>query len=112
MLPFPNMNASSTEEQVAQIYTYLIQLKEALEFALANISSDNLSQELINRFEALGEDVKNNAEERNDQIQQIANAVPITISDVINSLVFKSAVKNELSNIKFTVNFDTGNLEY
>ena len=47
LLPFPRISSSSTEKQIEDIYEYLIQLKEELEFILGNISSENLSSELL-----------------------------------------------------------------
>lgn len=44
ILPFPpNITATDAKEQVSQLYNYLNQFKEALEFILTNISVDNLS---------------------------------------------------------------------
>lgn len=111
MLPFPNLNGQTTEEQVAQINNYLIQFKETLEFILTNISTENLSQDLVERLNTLGADIVKSVEERDDQMMQVASN-SITVSDVINSPAFSSAVKSEVTDVKFTVNFDTGNLEY
>lgn len=111
MLPFPNINATSTEEQVVQINNFLINFKETLEFILTNISTDNLSQDLIDKLNTLGADIEKSVEDRDDQIQQVSNQA-ITVYDVMNSPTFDVALKKEVSNIKFTVNFDTGNLEY
>lgn len=58
MLPFPNISGKTVEEQASQINNYLIQLKESLEFVLTNISTDNLSQELIDKLNALTDDTK------------------------------------------------------
>ena len=111
VLPFPNVNAATTEEQVVQINDYLIQLKEALEFILSDISAENLSQDLVEQLNKLGADIEQSAEDRDDQIQQAFNN-GLTVSDVINSPTFGEAVKSEVSNIEFSVNFETGNLEY
>ena len=115
MLPFPNVNAATPEEQVAQINDFLIQFKETLEFILTNISVENLSQDLVDKLNRLGAEIEQSVEDRDDQIQQVSNKA-ITVSDVINSPSFNAAVKSEVSskvsNIKFTIDFDTGNLEY
>lgn len=111
MLPFPNINATSTKEQVLQINNFLINFKEALEIILTNISTDNLSQDLIDKLNTLGANIEKSIEDRDDQIQQVSNQA-ITVSDVMNSPTFYLALKKEVSNIKFTVDFDTGNLEY
>ena len=106
ILPFPIIGAGSAEEQTAQINNYLIQLKESLEFILTNISIDNLSQDLIAKLNNIG--VETSSKETNEQIQQISGQL-LTISDVINSDVFNSALKSKL---KFKVNFENGDLEY
>ena len=115
ILPFPNVNAATPEEQVAQINDFLIQFKETLEFILTNISVENLSQDLVDKLNKLGAEIEQSAEESNDQIQQVSHNA-ITVSDVINSPTFGAAIESEVSskvsNIKFTINFDTGNLEY
>ena len=111
MLPFPNTIGKTPEEQIAEINNYLIQLKETLEFALSNITEENLSQDLVERLNSLGADVEMSSEELDDQLSQIANNT-LTVSDVINSSAFDSAIKTEIKNIEFSVNFETGNLEY
>lgn len=153
MLPFPNLAATSVEELTAQANNYLIQLKETLEFALTNINADNLSQDLVARLNELGTDIQKTNEEREDQLNQIANKT-LSVSDVINSQSFKVAldgakpdkylvsveqiqasdepeginiyaiedesgevkeftIKNgKTPTVEFSVNFDTGNLEY
>jgi hypothetical protein len=111
MLPFPSVTGKTPEEQVAELTNYLIQFKETLEFILGNISVENLSQELIQKLNDLGADVVKNSEERDEQLSQIANK-SLTVSDVINSEGFKASIQSEISKIKFTVNMETGNLEY
>ena len=149
ILPFPNINATNINDLVGQTNNYLIQFKETLEFALMNISVDNLSQELVERLNALGADIQKNNEDMEDQLQQVSNK-SLTVSDVINSEVFKAALPQEYlvsaeqiqtsnepnginiyaiedksgeiksfvvrngktPNVNFTVNFETGNLEY
>ena len=91
MLPFPNFTAKNTEEQVAQINSYLIQFKETLEFILSNISIDNLSQDLVSKLNTLGADIVKSVEDRDDQIQQVSNKA-LTVSDVINSPAFAMAL--------------------
>lgn len=89
MLPFPNITATNAEEQVAQINNYLIQFKETLEFILTNISVDNLSQDLIDRLNALGSDIEKSHKEREEEIQQVSGKM-LTVSDVINSSTYKA----------------------
>lgn len=93
ILPFPNINASNIEEQVAQINNYLIQFKETLEFLLTNISTENLSQELIKKLNTLGANIEKSNEVRDDQIQQMSNKT-LTVSDVINSNAFNLALED------------------
>ena len=153
ILPFPNITATNIEELVAQTNNYLIQFKETLEFALTNISTENLSQDLVEKLNVMGADIEKSNEERDDQIQQVASRT-LTVSDVINSPSFSTAlgkvtpqrylisaeqikssdepdgmniyavmnesgriqnivIKNgKTPNVEFSVNFDTGNLEY
>lgn len=111
MLPFPNIIGGKPEEQIAQINNYLIQFKETLEFILTNISTDNLSQDLIEKLNTLGANIEKNNEDTSDQIQQVSNKA-LTVSDVLNSSAFDLAVKGKLQSITFTINFNTGNLEY
>lgn len=149
MLPFPNFIGKTTEEQVSQITNYLIQFKETLEFILTNISTDNLSQDLVNQLNTLGADIQKSVDDREEEIQQMSNKT-LSVSDVLNSSAFKAAVpqqylvsatqiqtseedgginlyvikdKNgtvetftvrngQTPNVEFSVNFDTGHLEY
>lgn len=107
IFPFPNIVGDTPEEQIANITNYLIQFKETLEFMLTNISSDNLSKDLVDKLNSLGADIVKNNQEKDDQLSQVVNQA-VTVSDVINSPTFKLA----LENIVFSVNFATGELEY
>lgn len=111
ILPFPNFVAHNQEEQVAQIMNYLVQLKETLEFILTDISIDNLSQDLIDRLNTLGADIEKTVEENEDQMQQIANKT-LSVADVFNSPAFDVEMNKAMAKVKFSVNFNTGNLEY
>lgn len=91
LLPFPNIVGATIEEQTAQINNYLIQLKETLEFVLTDISVENLSQELVSKLNDLGADIEKSTEEQEDQLNQIANKT-LTVSDVINSSAFETAL--------------------
>ena len=108
MLPFPNVTAKRPEEQVAELTGYLIQFKETLEFILTNISKENLSVDLLRTLESLGADVAKSNEERTDAMAQMASKA-LTVPDVINSAAFRAALDREY---RFSVNFETGNLEY
>lgn len=92
MLPFPNISATNIEDLSFQTNNYLIQFKETLEFVLANIGTDNLSQDLIEKLNSLGAEVEKNAEETDDQFQQVAGKT-ITVADVINSNAFENALE-------------------
>lgn len=93
MLPFPNITATTVEGQAAQINNYLIQFKETLEFILSNISTDNLSPTLVATLNSLGAEIEKTTEETTEQIQQVSNKA-ITVSDVINSQAFRSAIES------------------
>ena len=112
IFPFPSNIGNTPEEQIANIINYLIQFKETLEFAFMNISTENLSPDLINKLNELGADIEKNKEEREDEVAQITTN-SLTIPDVCNSDLFQMAVKSILSqNISFNVNYETGHLEY
>jgi hypothetical protein len=105
-LPFPHITARTPEEQLMQVKDYLFQFKEELEFILSNISADNLSNELVDKLNSLGAEVKKEAEDRDEQFQQSV----LSVSDVFNSPTFKYELAKAIPT--FTVNFQTGNLEY
>ena len=115
MLPFPDISGNTPEEQISQLHNYLVQFKETLEFVLTNISTDNLSKELIDKLNELGANIEKNNQEKDDQISQVVSQA-VTVSDVINSPTFKIAlgnsVENAMGDITFSVNFATGELEY
>lgn len=101
MLPFPNITATDTKEQVAQINNYLIQFKETLEFILTNISTDNLSADLIAKLNELGSDIKKENTERGEELQQVSGRI-ITASDVVNSAVYKADMSARDTQMKET----------
>lgn len=111
ILPFPRITANTPEEQIAELTNYLVQFKETLEFALMNISTDNLSAELVERLNALGTDIEESNKNREEELAQV-NTKSLTVSDVCNSDVFKTSVNSQISSITFSVNFDTGYLEF
>lgn len=89
MFPFPRITGETPEKQIAELISYLIQFKETLEFALGNISMENLSPDLVNKINNLGANIEQSNLSREDELVQIANHTS-----------------------QFTVNFDTGNLDY
>lgn len=113
VFPFPRVISNTPEEQIAELTNYLIQFKETLEFALTNISTENLSPDLVNRLNELGADIKQSHVDREDELSQISKNT-LTISDVCESNTFKEAVEDEVSKhmVTFNVNFVTGHLEY
>lgn len=108
MLPFPRTNGRTAEEKISEINSYLIQFKETLEFILTNISMENLSDELIKILNDMGAEIEKSTIDTEEQMQQVSNK-SLSVSDVINSDLFKAAIVNS---VEFTVNFDTGHLEY
>ena len=112
IFPFPGITEKTPEKQIGEIVNYLIQFKETLEFAITNISTENLSEELVRKLNELGADIEKNKDDRKEEIAQISNK-SLTVSDVCNSEIFKAAVKSEsINNVKFNVNLATGHLEY
>ena len=86
---FPNITGDSADEKIAGIYNYLLQLKEELEFELSSISMDNLSTEIVNKFNEIGSDIEKSISDREDQVHQVVTNA-LTVSDVINSELFKT----------------------
>ena len=111
-LPFPNMTAKDAEERSKQTIDYLLQLREELVFILDSIVSGDYGKvttqpEVANAMEEISK----------------ASDVGLTVAEVVNSAAFKGAlngvkesipaeVGKVLGNLEFTVNFDTGYLEY
>jgi hypothetical protein len=111
-LPFPRITETTPEKQVAELVNYLIQFKETLEFVLMNISTENLSPELVNKLNEMGADIEKSNKAREEELAQITVGT-LTISDVVESNAFSEAVKDVMSrSMKFNVNLETGHLEY
>jgi hypothetical protein len=109
--PFPRITGDTPEKQIAELCDYLIQFKETLEFTLMNISTENLSPDLISKLNELGADIERSKANREDELTQIS-VKTLTVSDVCNSHVFEASVDSRISNITFSVDFATGNLKY
>ena len=92
ILPFPNITGETPAEQLEQMNSYLIQLKEELEFILTSISAENLSADLRQQLASLGADVDTNKTEQEVVNQQIINRA-LTVDDVVDSTAFKNALK-------------------
>lgn len=108
MLPFPMIVGKTPEERISDVINYLIQFKETLEFILTNISTDNLSNELVSKLNSLGLQIEKNNQNIEEQMQR-GTGKTLTVSDVINSDAFKEAIEQS---VEFTVNYETGELEY
>lgn len=112
MFPFPRVTGKDSEEQIAELVDYLIQFKEILEFALNNISADNLSPDLVKKINELGANIQKSNEERENEVAQLSSKT-LSLQDVVSSDVFLDAIANALvGEVKFNVNFNTGKLEY
>lgn len=111
--PFPRITEETSEKQIKQLVDYLIQFKETLEFALTNISTENLSPELISKLNELGADIQKSNDAREEELAQLT-VDTLTISDVCESNTFKDAVKSEVKkhSVTINVNTETGHLEY
>ena len=112
IFPFPRISEGSAEKQVSDVINYLIQFKETLEFALMNISTENLSPDLIKKLNEMGANIEKSNKERESEVAQLSKFSSITVSDVCNSALFKNEIKANILNLKFNINFETGNLEY
>ena len=111
ILPFPRITANTSEGQIAELTSYLVQFKETLEFALMNISEENFSADLIKKLNSLGANIEESNKNREEELAQVSTK-SLTVSDVCNSDVFKASVNSQISGITFSVNFSTGNLEF
>jgi len=92
LFEYPTLTSTQPEEQVKELVNYLVQFKETLEFALGNISADNLSADLLSRLNALGADIKKSSVEVEEQFQQVAKQ-GLTVNDVLNSEAYKASIK-------------------
>ena len=75
MFPFPRVTGNTPDEKISELLSYLIQFKEALEFALMNISTENLSPDLVNKLNELGADIKKSNEARAEELAQIGSSL-------------------------------------
>ena len=75
MFPFPRLTGNTPDEKIDSIINYLIQFKETLEYALKDISMDNLSPELIKKIEALGADIEQGNIERDNAVAQLSHNI-------------------------------------
>lgn len=125
ILPFPNITGETPAEQLEQMNSYLIQLKDTLEFILTSISADNLSADLRKQLESLGADIETNKTESEAVTEQIINRA-LTVDDVIRSSAFENAIPSfadasdgiaistgdKRQTLQITVDYETGCLNY
>lgn len=72
MFPYLKISGNTPEEQIKDIEEYLIHFKESLEFAITNISTENLSAELQKRLSKIEADIEKSNANIEDEIAQIA----------------------------------------
>ena len=108
LLPFPRILGKTPEKRESELMDYLIQFKETLEFALTNIGMENLSPDLADKINKLGQGDSKVSEETLSQISKGT----FTIYDVVNSDLFSSMLESKILKADFSVNFETGCLEY
>lgn len=93
LLPFPLLRGKLPETQIEELVTYLVQLKEELEFILSNISEDNLSEGLKKRLNGLGESIGTNTTKSEDELLQVTSKI-LSARDIVGTDVFKEAVRD------------------
>ena len=113
---FPNIQGHTIEELALNTNNYLIQFKETLEFAINDIGIENLSAELVAKLNSLGANIEQSKKDKEDEYKQISTRSSLSVSDIVSSNQFKSSLeaeaKKQVKSIKFSVNFETGELEY
>jgi hypothetical protein len=80
-LPYPNINGENNEKKLAQISNYLIQLKDALEFALMGMSSESQSVS-----ETLAKNLSASNVEREDQLKQVSSKITSDSDDTLSAI--------------------------
>lgn len=93
LLPFPMLRTRTPETQIEELVTYLVRLKEELEFILSNISEDNLSEGLKKKLEKLGVDIGASDSRREDELLQVTSKI-MSVRDIVGTDVFKEAVRD------------------
>lgn len=88
----PNLLGATPEENIRILHDYLYQLTDQLEFILDNIGADNLSAPLLNKLNSLGADIEASQTVNSQTQAQIGGLELLTVSDVINSAAFASAI--------------------
>lgn len=96
LLPFPLLRGKLPETQIEELVTYLVQLKEELEFILSNISEDNLSEGLKKRLNSFGKSIGANTTKSEDELLQVTSKI-LSVRDIVGTDVFKEAVRDIIS---------------
>ncbi len=112
LLPFPRITGDTPQKQVLELINYLVQFKETLEFTLMNISTENLSPDLVKKLNDLGANIVQSTDEKESELAQISKGNNLTVYDVCNSNIFKASIESNISSLTFNVNTETGELEY
>lgn len=86
-LPSPNILTGTLEDKIQTLNDYLYRLKEALEFSIDNISTENLSSTFMAQIEQIQAMIVS-AHDSADTAQAMAQKGGITVEDVINSALF------------------------
>lgn len=94
LFPFLRLMGDTPEKQIGEIVEYLMQFKEMVEFALGNISTDNLSPEFATKLSEIEGSVNQINKNREEDYAQIISKI-LKTSDIFNSEAFKSAVAEE-----------------
>ena len=104
LLTMPMLNGDATT-QLSQMRSYLIQLREQLEFALNNISVNDMEANTKMQLESLIEKTKETENEIYMQEQKIESVKRqiISVSDVVSSETFIKAMEKTADSIKSEV---------
>lgn len=86
LFPFPKLNGTTPEAQIAELVRYLTEFKELLEFELRNISMENLSSELRDKINGLGVNIEQTNENREEELAQITKIIRETVQAEISKM--------------------------
>lgn len=104
LLTMPLLNGDATT-QLGQMRSYLIQLREQLEFALNNISVDDMEATTKAQLESLIETTKKTEDEfyvQEQKIEEVKRQI-ISVADVVSSETFIKAIEKTADSIKSEV---------
>ena len=94
LFPFPKLNETTPEAQIAELVRYLTDFKELLEFELRNISMENLSPELRDKINGLGANIEKNNENREEEFAQITKIIRETVEAEISKMTTQNKEVN------------------